>query len=109
VKPKYKWKLKYEDGTEFSDLDGHPKESPQYGAFLLAQPGMDGQDLLASRDYYIYREDLGHWMECDIAGLLDQLTNHADVITCFRVTRQIWNSKEFRDRYADFFKEFRGP
>lgn len=105
--PLWRWMLVYEDGTRFSDLDGLPKESPRYGAMLLGQPGMDGQDLLASRDYYIYREDVGHWMEVDFAGLLDQLSVRAEYISCVRVTRQVANNKEFRDRYAAFLKELR--
>lgn len=105
--PTYAWQLTYENGDTFSSEEGEPWESPVAGVVLLAQPGKD-QDILASRDHLIYREDAGRWMEVDLAGFLDQQATYGRFITCSRVTRQMPSRTEFRALYSRMVIEVRG-
>ena len=106
--PTYAWKLWYEDGSTFSSEEGEPWESPVLGVCLLAQPKVRSVDILASRDYLIYREDVGHWMEVDIAGLFDQQQNSARHITCFRMTRLLPSRDDFAKLHHSVVLEVRG-
>jgi hypothetical protein len=115
MRPEYKWKLMGEawEGREqriwtFSSLDGGPDDGPPFGTMLCGQPGMDGQDLLASSDYLLYLDPPGQWKEVDLAGLFDHLTFRIADIKAFRITRQLDNNKAFRDRFAEFINEVRG-
>lgn len=113
--PDYAWKLVGEawEGRQqriwtFSSLEGGPDDGPPFGTTLCGQPGKDGQDLLASRDYLLYLDPPGLWKEVDLAGLYDHLTFRMADIKAFRLTRQLDQSKKFRDLYQDFLDEVRG-
>ena len=101
------WRLYYEDGSTFDSDQGEPWESPELGICLVAQPGKD-QDILATRDYVIYRTDVERWMETDIAGLYDQLMTNVRYINCFRLTRQLPITAEFRELLRAVTIEVRG-
>jgi len=106
--PTYAWKLWYEDGTVFSSEEGEPWEGPILGVCLLAQPPIVRDDILASRDYLIYREDVGRWMEVDYAGFVDQQQAYGRFITCTRITRQFPDTEEFQRLHHSVVLEVRG-
>ena len=91
----FKWRLYYEDGSTFDDLDGAPHESPPWGAVVLGQPSVDPV-VMVNSDYLMYREDLGQWTECGPDGLLDHIVHYGHVISCVRPTRWI-PTKRFKD------------
>ena len=81
-------RLYYEDGTVY---EGAPGGSPVWGLVAIAQPEARPKfkATLADGPYFLFREDWACWMECDLAGLLDQLSHHAHLIGCVRVGRYI--------------------
>jgi hypothetical protein len=85
------WRIYYEDGTTFSDADGAPHDSPPWGIVAIAQPTARKtfRACLYNGPYFLFRTDWKCWLECDRDGLLDQLTHHTHLISCFRSGRYI--------------------
>ena len=99
--PTYHWKAWYEDGREFTDQDCEPWELPPLGLVFITQPSPDDYDILRDRNHYLYREDIQRWINCDDAGLWDQLTTRVKDFSAYRAGREIHQKKEwkeFRDR-----------
>lgn len=86
--PRYSWCIYYDDGSTFSSEQGSPEDSPVAGAVLVLQPRVYGRNFVGRGEpFFLYRSDLGEWFACDLAGLLDQLSHFAPLITCVRVGR----------------------
>lgn len=94
-----KWRLYYDDGSTFSDLEGEPWESPLWGVIGVIQPPVRhrtaGGIVGKNGDYLLYRQDLGLWHLIGASGLQDHLAHFAHLITCVRVTRWMPEDKEF--------------
>ena len=96
--PDFRWKIVYHDGTEFSDLDGEPWESPTEGALLLVQPD-DVPKIMVNADWYLYRTDLNQWIQCGADGLRDHCVLFGNLISAFRQT--LWtHTPDFKALWA---------
>ena len=109
--PAYAWKLVYEDGSEFTNLDGEPWESPPWGVIFVVQPGRF-EDMLRGKGlgkgYYYFRSDYGRWCFCDDVGMYDQLSHYAHVITAWRFGRNMPDRAEFKAKWRPYLEEVRG-
>lgn len=119
--PGLRWRLYYDDGTTFSNLDGEAKDSPPWGVVGVVQTDtMWNAERLGQyppqEQIYIYREDYGRWSFHGPAGREDQLVHFADVISAYRLGRYVstpeWNALRSRmnsdpDFYAPLQKERR--
>ena len=71
------WKIYYDDGSAFSDLDGAPTQAPARGVQVVVnRPDREtfvevGAVLLWRHDYYWFEN--GSWYGSDLTGLLDFL------------------------------------
>jgi hypothetical protein len=67
-----------EEGPTFDNNDGEPWESPELEVVCIGQPCARGKhyDRLHNERYFIYRVDLGFWLECDLTGLECQLSTY---------------------------------
>ena len=85
------WRIYYEDGTTFSNADGQPWESPVWGVVAVTQQTKQQFDDILARGepWYIYRSDLGYWMEIDNTGLIDQLVHYGHEIQAVRPGRYV--------------------
>jgi hypothetical protein len=96
------WRLYYEDGSTFDDMDGKPWDSPRWGMVAVAQPGTTKfKDRLINGPVFLYREDWGCWMET--ADPEDLLSEYCPVITAYRkgryMRRDLW--KAIMNRVVD--------
>lgn len=100
------WRMYYEDGSTFSDTDGAPHESPEWGTVVIR----DGDEVLfgANADYFLFRSDLGRWhqvgeteVEGSVSvGLIDHLTHYGHLITCVRPARWTAMNDTYKALYA---------
>jgi hypothetical protein len=69
-----RWRIWYEGGATFSDLDGIAFDAPARGVQAIAQaePSV-GRQINAHRDFYWWRPEKGQWFGGDIFGLWDYL------------------------------------
>lgn len=79
------WCIYYDDRTTYADTDGPMEESPGYGVLAVK----DGETILCSQDFYIYRDDYGCWIEVHIEGLIDHLVTGAHHVRCVRAGRTV--------------------
>lgn len=72
------WKIYYENGTTFSNLDGSPWEAPRLGVQVIIYQDINHEDkkvgysMLSQADYYYYepeRTDWG-WWHCSPQGMM---------------------------------------
>jgi hypothetical protein len=82
------WRIYYEDGTTFGDADGAPHDAPGYGVQGVLQDP-PGDRKLITRDFYLYREDYGCWIEVDRDGLIDHFVSAARHITACLAGRTV--------------------
>lgn len=72
-----KWKLWYEGGTSFSNLDGAPEDAPVDGIQCVSQLedvwGEKSVSTTAGGDFYIYDYDDDYWYRSDLYGLFARL------------------------------------
>jgi hypothetical protein len=80
------WRLYYEDGSTYDNVDGPAHEAPIRGLICIAQPYAkpDWYTVLTNGDWYIYWENRGYWTGHDLCGTLAQLESHAHNITAVR-------------------------
>ena len=81
-----RWCVLYDNGTRYSDQDGSPDGAPPYGVLGIWQP--DGRSLY-NKDFYIWRDDYGAWIEVDQIGLVDHLVTAARAVTAVKVGRTV--------------------
>ena len=82
------WRVYYDDGSTFDASQGLPWDAPAFGVLGIRQePPGDRQ--LISRDFYLWREDYGCWIEVDRDGLVDHLVHAARHITAVLVGRTV--------------------
>lgn len=87
-----KWALYYDDGTVFTDSDGSPEESPQWGLVLVIH--YIGDSVMPLRgDFFVFRDD--RWYSSDLVGLIDTLVHFCDAVKVFRVGRFIDDARFF--------------
>lgn len=105
----WEWCLIYEDGTEFSSIEGEPNDSPKTGVIFVLQRGSPNGDILGEgAKALIYRIDKGGWMPVfDSFGLMDQLMHFAPVISCVRPGRQMW-TPDYKRLAIKHTREMRG-
>jgi hypothetical protein len=87
----FKWRLYYEDGSTFTDHEGSPWDSPHFGVIGVAQPFAADRfkTRLFDGDYFIYRTDYNCWLDVNLDGLLDHLTDAAQYIVAVRPGRLV--------------------
>lgn len=117
IVPPYRWKLVYEDETEFTDLDGEPWESPPLGVIICLQPGpyedmihgeMVQGGMLRGKWAVLYRRDAGRWMPVDEFGLIDQTMRHGwEGLVC-RPGVTMPDRGEFKAIWQPYLDEVRG-
>ena len=68
------WRIWYEGGSSYSNLDGSPFDAPPDGVMVIAvrAPAI-GRQLFANRDYYWWDTIESFWFGGDIFGLYDYL------------------------------------
>lgn len=81
------WTIYYDDGSTFSSLDGEPEDAPGYGVLAITQNREN--TVLASQDFYLYREDYGCWIEVHIEGLIDHLVTAAHHVRAVKAGRTV--------------------
>jgi hypothetical protein len=82
------WRIYYAHGESYDNSQGQPHEAPPYGVLGVRQdPPGDRQ--LISRDFYLWREDWGCWIEVDRDGLVDHLLHAARHITACLAGRTV--------------------
>ena len=79
------WRVYYDDGSTF---EGLPHDAPAFGVLGIRQ-APPGDRQLITRDFYLYREDYGCWIEVDRDGLVDHFTTAARHITACLVGRTV--------------------
>jgi hypothetical protein len=82
----------YEGGSTFSSDQGRPEDTPCWGIVVIAQKVGAAYDnvLCSGVPWYVFRWDLGFWMELDTIGFHDALLNsvqHISVVRPGRYTR----------------------
>jgi hypothetical protein len=106
--PKYRWKAWFEDGRTFTDSDCEPWELPPLGLVFVTQPGPKDYDLLRDKNHYLYRTDIGRWVNADDAGLWDQLTTRIKDFSAYRLGREIHQKHEWLKMRNAAIVEMRG-
>ena len=107
--PEWTWKIFYEDGSAFSNLDGEAQKSPKFGLIAVAMAKVENEDdILSSEPYYLHRKDTDRWLECDEVGFWDQMIHRAHLIDCVRWGRRMWSTQEFRELRNKVVLEVRG-
>jgi len=91
-----KWKIFYDDGSTFCDLDGSPYDAPARGVQVIAQEDeYVGRLMQIKCDYYWWTDKDG-WMAGDLFGLYDYLS-----ISGYRkvIFGRMINYHQFRELY----------
>lgn len=71
---KLEWRIYYDDGSTFDNLQGPPEKAPPFGVICIIKTHKDnGHSTLTKWDWYYYRTDVPTWFGSDNFGLLDQL------------------------------------
>jgi hypothetical protein len=76
-----KWRIYYDDGSTFTNLDGMPWEAPGLGVVCIVQLDPNpveyniNTQALREATFYWYHRKWGYWLPSDIYGMLDQLTH----------------------------------
>lgn len=66
------WKIYYDNGSTFSDVDGKPHEAPALGVQAVVQADSTvGRQVIQGRDFYYFEDGL--WNSADVFGLWDYL------------------------------------
>ncbi len=66
------WRIYYDSGATYSDVDGPIECAPCDGVIVVAQVDLDvGKELLHRKDFYYFER--GRWFGCDRYGLEDYL------------------------------------
>ena len=74
------WRIYYDDGSTFDNLDGAPWEAPGRGIICVVQPDPSPEmysvntQVLQGHPFYWYHVEWGYWLHSDRDGILDQLT-----------------------------------
>jgi hypothetical protein len=71
-----KWRIYYDDGSTFDNLQGTADEAPPFGVQSVVQLTKAGsyRTPLTGLDYYVMLES-GEWVGSDLTGILDKLIN----------------------------------
>lgn len=92
-----RWKIFYDNGSTFTDVDGKPFDAPKRGVIAITvQDGEHGRALCRDNDFYIWNVYDGNelWQGVDWFGLWDYLVDPGVKIVLFG--RTIGN-KEYRN------------
>ncbi len=66
------WRIYYDSGATYSDIDGPIENAPCDGVIIIAQADLDvGKEILHRKDFYYFER--GRWFGCDRYGLEDYL------------------------------------
>jgi len=77
-----KWKIYYEEGPEYSSLDGPPEMAPKRGVQAVICADKDhGHRVERANDFYVWW--YGDWRGVDIFGLWDYLSQPGNKIVLF--------------------------
>lgn len=67
------WKIRYDDGAVYSDLDGLPFSAPKFGALTITQRSeLTGQEVLFGEFLYYWRDK---WWAANTMGIIDKITH----------------------------------
>ena len=70
------WKIYYDDGSVYSDLNGSPFNAPSTGVIVVVTGNSNSErefSLVHGKDAFYWNDDIGWWRGCDVAGLWDYL------------------------------------
>lgn len=71
------WRIYYDDGTTFSNLDGSPEEAPPFG--FICAVGYDETNsryIMHGWDHYCWDVESNQWWGMDTFGLIDRLSRN---------------------------------
>ena len=84
------WRIYYEDTV----YEGTPEQSPAWGVVAIAQRDVDYDNVLCSGvPWYVFRKDLGYWVELDNIGFHDVLLTNVHNVSAVRPGRDIPTSQ----------------
>ncbi len=67
------WKIRYDDGDVFTNLDGRSRDAPKFGALAITQRSeLTGHDVLYGEFLYHWR---GKWWAANTMGMIDKVTH----------------------------------
>ncbi len=94
------WVIFYAGGSQYSNLDGLPHESPVNGAVAVAMvhPAVGFE----VRDGYCFIFKGGRWWSCDMFGMIDQFSHFSHEIQAFRLGR--WTTDQ---EYSEIMQKAR--
>lgn len=98
----FKWRLYYEDGSTFDNIQGKPHEAPMFPRVqIVGQPGVRERigfpDIVEGMSFFLYRTDLNAWLGYEQESFLyDEFERVGHLIGCFRKGRHIGEG-DYRD------------
>lgn len=70
----FEWRVYYDDGSTFDNLEGGPADAPKLGVIAINQIDKHvGFATVWGKDFYPYSDDLGGWEGTDQFGFYDYL------------------------------------
>lgn len=85
--PQFEWRVYLADGSTFDSTQGGPDDVPRSPRVVcIAQPcGKEAfRTVLTNGDWYVWRDDLGCWMEHSDQAIALEFVDHAPVIGAVR-------------------------
>jgi len=65
------FRVYYDGGETYS---GDPYSAPAFGVLVIVQTNANhGREIVSSKDYFVWFEDRGKWLNMDFIGMLDYL------------------------------------
>lgn len=96
---KCEWKIRYGDGSIYSNLDGPPEQAPKRNVqTITVSSGLVGRRIERENDYYIWTPENGGWRGVDQFGLYDYLIDPGHKIVLFG---RMLNNEEYRRLYNE--------
>ena len=71
------WRIYYDDGATFSNLDGEPDEAPPFGFICAVGYDETGKRyIMHGWDHYCWDKEAKQWWGMDQYGLIDRLARN---------------------------------
>ena len=105
------WEVWFADGRVVTSDDCAPRDLPQGKVVIVLQPGayerVGWKDRLLTTNHVFFRTDLDCWTEHDPSShwALEEMKDHAHVISCYRDGKWQGNFKAIRARAEARYRE----